>query len=270
MMAERLSRGAASAGPVALLVNNLGGTPDLEMNVFCHSLLATPLGRRAKYVLGPAKLMTALDMKGVSVSVLPLDDALEAALTADCGAPAWPAVNEVKPTKLVAMPRSQASEAPAPSDEPSTREALTAICHALTTYEAQLNALDAKVGDGDTGTTFATAARTVLSSIEVLPLAEHDKLFASVGQRLSEIMGGTSGVLLSIFATAAGRALASGANWAAALREGVEQMRFYGGAGQGDRTMLDAFMPAVEALERGGDCAAAAHAAETAPKRRRA
>ena len=90
MMAARLSRAATPTGPVALLVNNLGGTPDLEMGVFCHSLLATPLGRRAKYVLGPAKLMTALDMKGVSVSVLPLDDALEAALTADCDAPAWP------------------------------------------------------------------------------------------------------------------------------------------------------------------------------------
>jgi dihydroxyacetone kinase len=38
MMAARLSRAIPSAGPVALLVNNLGGTPDLEMGVFCHSL----------------------------------------------------------------------------------------------------------------------------------------------------------------------------------------------------------------------------------------
>ena len=148
-----------------------------------------------------------------------------------------------------------------PSDDPRAREALTAICHALLTHEAQLNALDAKVGDGDTGTTFATAARTVLSAIDTLPLAAHDKLCAAVGKRLSEIMGGTSGVLLSIFAAAAGRTLASGASWPASLREGVNQMRFYGGAGPGDRTMLDALIPAVEALERGGDCAAAARAA---------
>jgi len=261
LMAERLSRAVAATGPVALLVNNLGGTPDLEMGVFCHSFLATPLGKRAKYVLGPAKLMTALDMKGVSISVLPLDDALAAALTADCGAPAWPAVNEIRPTKVIASPRPLASDAAAPSDEPRTREALTAVCHALLTHEAQLNALDARVGDGDTGTTFATAARTVLSAIEVLPLAEPDKLCASVGRRLSEIMGGTSGVLLSIFAAATGRTLASGANWAASLREGVDQMQFYGGAALGDRTMLDALMPAVEALERGEDCAAAARAA---------
>jgi triose/dihydroxyacetone kinase / FAD-AMP lyase (cyclizing) len=83
----------------------------------------------------------------------------------------------------------------------------------------------------------------------------------AVGRRLSEIMGGTSGVLLSIFAAATGRALGSGAPWPAALREGVNQMRFYGGAGPGDRTMLDALIPAVEALERGEGLAEAAQAA---------
>jgi dihydroxyacetone kinase len=261
MMAERISRAATPAGPVALLVNNLGGTPDLEMGVFCHSLLATPLGKRAKYVLGPAKLMTALDMKGVSVSVLPLDDALAAALIADCDAPAWPGANAVAPVKLVAMARPPASSEAAPSDDARTREALTAICHALATQEAHLNALDAKVGDGDTGTTFAAAARAVLAAIDALPLAEPDKLCAAIGRRLAEIMGGTSGVLLSIFAAAAGRTLATGASWAASLRAGVDQVRFYGGAGPGDRTMLDALIPAVAALEQGGDCAAAARAA---------
>jgi dihydroxyacetone kinase len=261
MMAERLSRAVPAAGPVALLINNLGGTPDLEMGVFCHSLFATPLGTRAKYVLGPARLMTALDMKGVSVSVLPLDEALTSALTADCVAPAWPRVNEILPTKIIPIPRAGAFVEAAPSNEPRTRQTLTAICDALLEREAELNALDAKVGDGDTGTTFATAARTLLSSIDALPLAEHDKLCAAIGKRLSEIMGGTSGVLLSIFAAAAGRTLAAGATWPASLREGVKQMQFYGGAGLGDRTILDALVPAIDALERGGDSAAAAHAA---------
>ena len=261
MMAERLSRAVAPSAPVALLVNNLGGTPDLEMGVFCHSLLATPLGARAKYVVGPARLMTALDMKGVSVSALPLDDALAQALTAECGAPAWPGVSAVAPLKIVAMARAEAAREAAPSDDPRARETLTAICRALIAHEAELNRLDAKVGDGDTGTTFATAARTVLAAADALPFAEPDKLCAAVGRRLSQIMGGTSGVLLSIFAAAAGRTLAAGADWTAALREGVEQMRFYGGASAGDRTMLDALIPAVEALERGGDGPAAARAA---------
>ena len=38
-------------------------------------------------------------------------------------------------------------------------------------------------------------------------------------------------------------------------------MKFYGGANRGDRTMLDALLPAIEVLETGGDLAAAADAA---------
>jgi len=128
-------------------------------------------------------------------------------------------------------------------------------------HEADLNALDARVGDGDTGTTFAVAARSVLSAIDVLPLAAHDRLCVAIGRRLSEIMGGTSGVLLSIFAAAAGRALSASASWPAAMREGLNQVRFYGGASPGDRTMLDALTPAVDALERGAGLAEAARAA---------
>jgi dihydroxyacetone kinase len=260
LMAKRLERAAAS-GDVALLVNNLGGTPDLEMGVFCHSLLATSLGARAKYIVGPARLMTALDMKGVSISVLPLDDSLVAALRAECRAPAWPGVSEPRAPKVLPMPRIETSAEEIASNEPTTRAILIAICAALMKHEADLNALDARVGDGDTGTTFAVAARSVLSAIDVLPLAAHDRLCAAIGRRLSEIMGGTSGVLLSIFAAAAGRALGSGASWPAALREGLNQMRFYGGASPGDRTMLDALTPAVDALERGAGLAEAARAA---------
>ena len=260
MMAERLER-ALPPGPVALLINNLGSTPDLEMGVVCHSLLATKLGARASHVVGPMRMMTALDMKGISISALPLDDSLVHALQADCAVAAWPGANEIQPPKLIAMPRLESRAAEPASSEPRTRAALLAVCEALIEHEAELNALDARVGDGDTGTTFAVAARTVLSAIDRLPLAQHDRMCAAIGQRLSEIMGGTSGVLLSIFAAAAGRALAERALWPAALREGLNQMRFYGGAAPGDRTMLDALTPAVEALASGAGLEAAARAA---------
>ncbi len=260
LLAGRLER-AAPSGPVALLVNNLGGTPDLEMGVVSRALLTTKLGARAKYVVGPARLMTALDMKGVSISVLPLDESLIAALTADCGAPAWPGVNEILPQKASPMARRASSAGDVASNEPITRQKLLAVCETFIKHEPELNALDARVGDGDTGATFAAAARTVLSAIDTLPLAQPDRLCAAIGRRLSEIMGGTSGVLLSIFAAAAGRALGSGAGWPAALREGLDQMRFYGGAAPGDRTMLDALAPAVAALEGGGALEQAARAA---------
>jgi dihydroxyacetone kinase len=205
--------------------------------------------------------MTALDMKGFSISVLPLDEATIAALKSECRAPAWPGFVEVRPPRVLTTVRAHASTGEVASDEPQTRRLLVAVCQALVAHEGELNALDARVGDGDTGTTFAVAARTVLSVIDALPLAAHDRLCAAIGRRLSEIMGGTSGVLLSILAAAAGRALGSGASWPAALRQGLDQMGFYGGAAPGDRTMLDALDPAVAALERGAGLAQAARVA---------
>ena len=74
-------------------------------------------------------------------------------------------------------------------------------------------------------------------------------------------MGGSSGVLLSIFFTATGQKLADGAPLAAALGEGLDRIRFYGGAAPGDRTLIDALAPAIDALATGG-LAAAARAAE--------
>ena len=69
-------------------------------------------------------------------------------------------------------------------------------------------------------------------------------------------MGGSSGVLLSIFFTATGESLRSGARLPSALVAGLEKLKFYGGAAVGDRTMIDALEPALVALASGGLAAA--------------
>jgi dihydroxyacetone kinase len=76
-------------------------------------------------------------------------------------------------------------------------------------------------------------------------------------------MGGSSGILLSIGVSAMSSALTGGAqpDWPAALSEGLLRIQHYGGAKEGDRTMLDALIPAVTALKAGNDLAAAAAAA---------
>ena len=51
------------------------------------------------------------------------------------------------------------------------------------------------------------------------------------------------------------------ASWATALREGIRRIQQYGGASEGDRTMLDALLPAVSSLEAGEGLAGAAAAA---------
>ena len=124
-------------------------------------------------------------------------------------------------------------------------------CDILIVSEAELNALDAKSGDGDTGSTLATAARALVKAMDRLPLADLTQLYRAIGLELSQTMGGSSGVLLAIFFAAAGDASASGSTATAALKSGLDRIQQVGGARPGHRTMIDALLPALEALPKG-------------------
>jgi dihydroxyacetone kinase len=260
MMAERLAHAVDGADRLALLVNNLGSASALEMEILTRAVLATELGKRVRLIVGPAPLMTALDMHGASLSVLPLDDELEAALAAPVAVPSWPGAVRVVPPVPRPIPEGLAAEAFTPSQDPVTAARIAAVARALIAAEDRLNALDAKVGDGDAGTTFAGAARAVQDGLDRLPQADPAALCRALAERIGRAVGGSSGVLASIFFAAAASALAAGAAWPEALAEGVARVQGYGGARPGDRTLLDALIPAVEAL-RSGDLQAAAVAA---------
>ena len=124
-----------------------------------------------------------------------------------------------------------------------------------------MNALDAKVGDGDTGSTIAGAARDLKSVLPRLPLADPGAFFAAVSGRLAKSMGGSSGVLLAIFFAAAGSAAAAGNPWQQQSQAGLRRIMDYGGAKSGDRTMIDAIEPTLAALAAGKSLAEAARAA---------
>ncbi|MBF3332814.1 DAK2 domain-containing protein, partial [Leptospira borgpetersenii serovar Ballum] len=96
---------------------------------------------------------------------------------------------------------------------PHVRRLLDRATAALIAQEAHLNALDAKVGDGDTGSTFAEGARDIAQKLanNQLPLNDAAALLQLIGERLATVMGGSSGVLMSIFFTAAGQKVADGA-----------------------------------------------------------
>ena len=61
---------------------------------------------------------------------------------------------------------------------------------------------------------------------------------------------GTSGVLLSLLLTHTGNALKRGLSLVTALKAGLETMMKYAGSRPGERSMLDALVPAIEALEQ--------------------
>ena len=100
--------------------------------------------------------------------------------------------------------------------------------------------------------------RALKNSLDRMPLADLTQLFPALGNELSQTMGGSSGVILAIYFNAAGDACANGAPVDRALREGLQRVSDVGGARVGDRTMIDALSPALDALSEGIAAAAAA------------
>ncbi len=261
LLADRLFKAAKPARTYALLVNNLGSTTPLEMGLLTNEVLNGPHGKKIKLVCGPSALVTSLDMHGFSFSLLALNAEFETALQSPASALAWPGVHQHIKPRLVKLPALLKTRAVKPSRNPQLNALVNQACAILISAEAKLNALDAKVGDGDTGSTMATAARHLHSILNKLPLAKPDQFFMGVSTAMTRSMGGSSGVLLAIFFAAASHASAAGAGWQAALQSGLDKMMAYGGAKPGDRTMIDALAPALDVLLHSGSLVKAAQAA---------
>lgn len=258
VLLDRLFAAARPARSYALLVNNLGSTTALEMSLLTNEVLASRRGAKIKLVLGPATLVSSLDMHGFSLSLLPLTQDFEKALLSPASPLVWPTVRtHVKP-KLVKLPRETKSKRAKASRNRALSALVSRACDILMAAEAKLNTLDAKVGDGDTGSTVAAAARHLKTALPLMPLARLDRFFAATSELLSRSMGGSSGVLLAIFFSAASQSASEGASWQDALSAGLAKMMAHGGASPGDRTMIDAIAPALRALPAGLDAAATA------------
>ena len=244
--------------PHVVLINNLGGASCLEMAILTESLLSSDFGQHIRLVVGPSAMMTALDMHGFSISVCELADSDEAFLQEASNVLAWPGCRTVAKPVVLPLPDGLTPiRAPASGHAP-TKAFLTNCCKVLIAAEGDLNLLDAKSGDGDTGSTLAGASRALIDAMDTLPLADHTQLYRAIGLELSQTMGGSSGVLLAIFFAAAGDASSSGKTMQEALITGLDRMRQIGGANPGDRTMVDALLPALEALKNGLPAAAMA------------
>ncbi|MCF6233879.1 MAG: dihydroxyacetone kinase subunit DhaK [Rhodobacteraceae bacterium] len=254
---ERLKPHARSGDKVALL-NNLGGATPLEMSVLAEELANSDTIGEIRYLIGPAPMMTSLDMRGFSVSILPVSDAELALLQSPVPLPDWPGCSEINTPELLPIPDGLTPIKPIPSGHPATAAFVAQCCDVFIAAETDLNALDAQSGDGDTGSTLAGAARALKAAMDQLPLADATQLYRAIGLELSQSMGGSSGVLLAIFFSATGDAASSGLSHVEALKVGLARVQEVGGAQPGDRTMIDAMTPALATLPEGFAAAAKA------------
>jgi len=147
------------------------------------------------------------------------------------------------------------------------RVCVLAAADAIEAARDELCRLDAAAGDGDHGVTMALAARAVRQALEGAPDASDRELLVKIATAMGSV-GGASGPiyasgLLAIANTLDG--LPAGPMTAPkmlALGEAAENaISALGHARPGDKTILDALHPAVEALRKGQDLGAAARAA---------
>ncbi len=252
---------------VALLINNLGGTTAMELAIVARRAL-TVLSERQVEVerVYAGTFLTSLEMAGVSISVMEVDDARLARLDAPTAAPAWPAAagpaaHPRLPGTMPLVPEL-ASTLRLPTGPPRSstglglERALRAVTRVLIDSSARLTELDRAVGDGDLGTSLARGASRIRGNLRDYPLDNPAEALHALGMGVQEEVGGTSGPLYSIFLIKAADSLRRAGNargadpmaWADALDAGIAGLSALGGAKSGDRTMIDALTPAAAAL----------------------
>ncbi|NXY37802.1 TKFC cyclase, partial [Pomatorhinus ruficollis] len=273
---------------VVLVVNNLGGLSCLELGIVAGAAVRCLENRGiciARALVG--SFMTALEMAGVSLTLMLVDEELVRLIDAKTTAMAWP--------NLLAGPATtRREEIPAPVEGPKkpqdeagtgteflslvtpslcltfprecagmhllstgpgtvrVQRVLERVCSTLLDMQDRLNELDRGAGDGDCGHTHARAAQAIREWMRARPPpAAPAQLLSALADVVLEQMGGSSGVLYGLFLTAAARSLRGSSDfpaWADAMDAGIEAMQRYGGAAPGDRTMLDSLFAAAQAL----------------------
>ncbi|WP_233836959.1 dihydroxyacetone kinase subunit DhaK [Paraburkholderia sp. ZP32-5] len=243
---------------VTLLVNNLGGTPSSELNVVAGTALRE-LDRRGIKVerAWAGTFLSALEMAGVSLTLLRVDDERLSLLDAVAHTSAWPALNgRVAQVSVRASPDAPPHASGAMLEHDATlRHVIEAICACLLEAESTLTELDQRVGDGDLGISLARGARAVLHELDTYASeTTPGAVLRSISATLRRVVGGTSGPLYAVMLLRAAAALeqsgeATARQWAAAFSAGVDALMELGGAKPGDRTMVDALKPAADALQ---------------------
>jgi dihydroxyacetone kinase-like protein len=143
------------------------------------------------------------------------------------------------------------------------RRWMTATAASVDREAERLTALDSPIGDADHGSNLQRGFTAVVTVLEKEAPGTPGGVLTLAGRRLISTVGGASGPLYGTLLRRTGKALGdaeevSAEQLAEALRAGVDAVMTLGGAAPGDKTMIDALVPAVDAL---GDSFAAARTA---------
>lgn len=271
LMAEM---GLKSGDEIAVLVNGLGSTPLLELNLVYYELYKRMHRDGLKVYDAEVKTYcTCMEMGGFSITFLKLDDELKKYYDAPCYSPYYakgsfsgvvedassdgdeeePEFDEtdVEPAVITRSKDGVLEELNAED----TRNMLLYIADKIIANKPYLTEVDSAIGDGDHGIGMAGGmqkAKKKLLKMQGEENAYH--LFETAGQAMLMSMGGASGVIFGSLYLAGAKGMEpkgtiTAEDLARMEKKSLDAIQERGGAQVGDKTMVDALAPAVDALE---------------------
>ena len=259
---------------VAVLVNGLGSTPLLELNLVYYELYKLLHKDGIKVYDSEVKTYcTSMEMGGFSITLLLLDDELKGYLDAPCYSPFYAKGEFSGTTKLVASEEEEELEFDENDVKPAqivrskegvltvlnaedTRNMLIYVADKVIAQKPYLTEIDSAIGDGDHGIGMCGGMQKAKKKlVKMEGEANVYQLFETAGLAMLNSMGGASGVIFgSLYLEGAkgmdAKSFLTPADLAVMERKSLVNIQKRGGAHVGDKTMVDALVPAVEALEK--------------------
>ena len=137
---------------------------------------------------------------------------------------------------------------------PDVERVVRVMAETVVANEKYFGDLDAVVGDGDFGYSMARGFEIVLSDWDGFDRSDISTFLKKVAVVITSRIGGTSGPIwgtgfLRAGTTAAGAAGLEAEQIVAMLRAAIEGIKARGGAELGEKTLLDALVPATDTIE---------------------
>ena len=260
---------------IAVLVNGLGSTPLLELNLVYYELYKRMHKDGLKVYDAEVKTYcTCMEMGGFSITFLKLDEELKSYYDAPCYSPyyakgateqvTWEAQEEEEiefdESDIEAAPIIRSKEGVLEElNVADARNMLLYIADKIIAKKPYLTEIDSAIGDGDHGIGMAGGMQK--AKRKLLKLEEQENvyhIFEEAGQAMLMSMGGASGVIFGSLYLAGAKGMESkkvltAFDLAEMEEKSLAAIQERGGAQVGDKTMVDALAPAVEALKKNAD-----------------
>ena len=160
-------------------------------------------------------------------------------------------------------------------DIPLTRAWIVAAAAALREHADYLTQLDSAIGDADHGVNMSRGFAAAVEALDGYEATSVGAVLVRTSTTLVSRVGGASGALYGMAMRATGKALdnsiVDARQFGVALHAGLDGLQKLGAAVPGDKTIVDAYAPALSAYDReldaGGDLAAASAAAAQAAEK---